>query len=344
MGRLRVGFSAVIVLFGLTSSPLSAADPASFATEPVQSACEDGSSCCPSVGCSCLHSPWEVKAGFVLLHRTGLPSRELARGLSAAPQPVLNANQYGFDFEGGPDLTILRHGDVADLEFRWFQVHDWIGTTPPLNDVGWGLNFRTLQGPTRDTDLSSRYVSQVSNFELNVKRPVNDWITGLAGFRFVEFNEHLGLFMDQHEVFSPHVHVMSFNDLYGFQLGTEIKVWDRGGPFRLGALGKAGIYGNSARNRALLYDDPAEDPGVDSASKSHLAFVGEIGLVGTYQISRRLAVRIGYQVMWLDGVALASQQEELLDPFEPTSPPGASVDTGETAFYHGVVGGFDLRW
>jgi hypothetical protein len=194
-------------------------------------------------------------------------------------------------------------------------------------------------------DLSARYLSQLTRFELNLKRPLNDWITPFAGFRCVEFNELLAYAATPGGGDPVPMFVRSLNDLYGFQIGSDITLWDRGGPFRVLATGKAGVYGNSARNRADDGGHSGDPDYVDSASTGHAAFLGEICLAGTYQITDRLTARVGYQVMWLDGVALASEQQPRLDPaHDPEDFGSPSVATGGTAFYHGLVAGFDLRF
>ena len=105
---------------------------------------------------------------------------------------------------------------------------------------------------------------------------VNGWITAFGGFRFVEFNELLAYTATPGGEDPFPLFVRSFNDLYGFQVGSDITLWDRGGPFRAAATGKAGIYGNYARNRADDEGYSGDPDYVDSASKGHAAFLGEI--------------------------------------------------------------------
>ena len=296
----------------------------------------------------CPTSRWEAKLGFVYLQRSGLPSQELARGLGSAPQPFLDADQFSFDFEGGPDLTIVRHGDDSDIEFRWFQVHDSIAKTPTIgrDSTGFGFPFRVLlgvPGSEDGIDLSAGYRSQMSSFELNLKRPIGDWISVFGGFRFVELNELLSYSSTPVGGEPLPMFVRSFNDLYGFQLGSDIMLLDRGGPFKLVATGKAGIYANYARNQADQGVMDSDD--VDSASTCEGAFLGEIGLNCTYQITPRLAARVGYEVMWINGVALASQQQPRLVPVQEEHVHGSpSVAAEGTAFYHGVAAGLDFRF
>ena len=261
-----------------------------------------GDECCQC--CTCPVCPWEAEAGFVLLQRAGSLSQMLVRGYVGPRFQQLDDDQHGFTFQGGPDLTIIRHGDLADIEFRWFQVRNSIAGTLGFGD-GFGFTPLGASGGG-DDDFYTQYVSELSSFELNFKRPVNDWMAVFAGFRFVELDENVtGITSD-----SWQVSLRSFNDLYGFQLGSDITLWDRGGRFRLTATGKGGIYSNFARNRAEAAGYASDF--VDSASTTNTSFLGEILVAGTYQITSRLAARIGYQLTWLERVALLSQQESQL--------------------------------
>jgi hypothetical protein len=331
---------AACLLFAGSLSAVRAEEPAEPSAKPADSG---SASCCEM--CSCPVSPWEGSAGFVLLQRSNPPSRDIARGLNDLPNQTIDAGQFGFQYEVGPELTVLRHCDCADIEFRWFQVNDFMSQSATVHDsFGFGFPFRYLLGVTGNgVDVSAQYLSQLSNFELNFKRPVNDCITVFAGLRFVELNERLTINSTPGGGDPLPIFVRSFNDLYGFQLGSDITVWDRGGPFRLLTTCKAGVYSNFTRNRA----DNGEENSTyeDSASATHAAFLGELGVFGTYQITKRLSARLGYEVMCLDGVALAPEQQPRLDPaHDPDDYGSPSVATCGTVLYHGVVGNLEFRF
>ncbi len=336
-------FAVMAVLVGVGGSVSLAHEFAWLADQPGRVDGGGAVGCCSTLdrSCgSCRSHTWEVKAGAVYLKRDRLPSRDLAQGLST--ETSLNARDFRFDYEVGPDLTVIWHGSAGSLEFRWFQVHDWISHGPTLVDgAAIGMEFREPLLTPEGAELDSRYLSQLRSFELNAKRDFTSRLTGLAGFRFAQLDEWLDLTGETgSETFG--VHVKGFNNLYGFQLGGEFGVWDTGGPFRIVAVGKAGIYVNEARNQGVLIVDQ-EELGVDSASNSRVAFLGELGLIANYRITDFCAVNAGYQVMWLDGVAMASQQASRLNAF-PEAEPGASIDMGGTAFYHGVTANVEFRW
>jgi hypothetical protein len=68
--------------------------------------------------------------------------------------------------------------------------------------------------------------------------------------------------------------------------------------------------------------------------------VGELGLSGTYQLTRVLTVRGGYNLMWIAGVALAPDQLDFTDL--PSS--GTALDRGGGIFLHGANVGLEARW
>lgn len=296
----------------------------------------------------CDEITWEAELGFVALQRSTLPGRVLARGLGGTPEPVLSADQFGFNYEAGPDVTILRQGGVADIEFRWFQVHNSIAESATLSDpLGFGFPFRYLLGAVdpNGVDFTAKYISQVNSFEMNLGRPVADRIDLFGGFRFVDFNEVLSYSATPDDQAPIPLFVRSFNALYGFQLGSRVTLWDRGGPLRLVAAGKAGIYDNFASNRADDGGTSGDLDYVDSASTQHTAFLGEASMNCKYQLTSHLEAHIGYQVMWLDGVALASEQTPLLDPaHDPLDFGSPSCATDGTVFYHGFLGGISLSY
>jgi hypothetical protein len=62
--------------------------------------------------------------------------------------------------------------------------------------------------------------------------------------------------------------------------------------------------------------------------------------MGTFQLTDHLAMRCGYEVIWLDGAALAPRQI----PVTNLGTGVASVDTSGNLVYHGASAGLELRW
>jgi len=162
----------------------------------------------------------------------------------------------------------------------------------------------------------------------------------LAGFRWVEWNETGTVDMQAvgDEVLPNDIETTTGNDLYGGQIGCRLKFWDLG-KWQVGAVGKAGVFGNTAYQRTSVVVD-GEPFGPVSATGSDVAFFGEVGLNSTLWLNRWLAWRLGYNFFWLQGVATAAEQFPLANFGSET----ASINIGDAVFLQGVSTGLEARW
>ncbi len=165
-----------------------------------------------------------------------------------------------------------------------------------------------------------------------------EWIYGL---RYLRVDESLTISGERLEVGGLETgsyNVRASNDLYGAQFGLRLRhCW---GPWSLEGTGKLGIYGNDANTSQVLTDFPAFTLRQTSASDSDVALLAELNATLVRQISDHWFVRGGYNLIWIDGIALAPDQ---LD-FTLASTSGTTIDTGNTMFLHGVNVGIEARW
>jgi hypothetical protein len=129
------------------------------------------------------------------------------------------------------------------------------------------------------------------------------------------------------------------NHLYGGQLGFDAVLFDRGGPFYANLIGKAGIYGNSADSVTTTVGVGGALPLV-VANGNDTAFVGELSLLAGYRLTECLNIVGGYNLLWIDGVALAPDQLATTNIATGV----ATVDTDSTLFYHGFNVGLEYYW
>jgi len=299
---------------------------------------------CPYSACDpCFSQSWTIRGGMVALERARPSGAVLVTDSFVGGAPLIDASDYQFGYEVGTDLWVIRHGAVVDLEFRWFQVNDWVATTPLFNSAnGAVVHFLTPIGNTGlPSQVSSRYLSSLDSFELNVKLPLISWMSALAGFRYIQLDEQ-GLAITQDV--GPGANTATYgidasNNLYGFQLGLDGMLWDRGGPFQIAAFAKAGVYGDDARNR-IRVNQTVGPAYASAAEESHAVFVGELGFTGVYQFNPHFSVRAGYQLTWIQGVALASDQIAVSDPFNGNG----GIDLTGCPFYHGFTVAAEVRW
>lgn len=128
------------------------------------------------------------------------------------------------------------------------------------------------------------------------------------------------------------------NDLYGGQFGCRLRLWDLG-KWQVGAVGKAGVFGNAAYQRTTTVVD-GQTYGPLAANDSDVAFFGELGINSTLWVTRWLAWRAGYNFFWLQGVATAAQQFPLGNFGSET----ASINSNSSVFLQGFSTGLEARW
>jgi hypothetical protein len=168
----------------------------------------------------------------------------------------------------------------------------------------------------------------------------------LAGFRWVDLWEDLQgiLTPPTPDRTGPFWNTRTRNNLYGFQIGEDWKIFERG-RFSLDGLVKAGMFDNNAE----------ETTGVsmyrrmywESATTNQLAFLGEIGLQAKYRLAQRLLLKAGYEAIWLQGVALAPGQiSKTFSNGDPrnTYVQALGVDSGSGVFFHGATAGLEYAF
>jgi hypothetical protein len=75
-----------------------------------------------------------------------------------------------------------------------------------------------------------------------------------------------------------------------------------------------------------------------SVAVGHTSFLGELAIKATYHLTEHWSVYGGYQLMWLEGVALAGDGVAAM-----YSGDSEMIKTG-AAFYHGALAGAEFRW
>jgi hypothetical protein len=163
-----------------------------------------------------------------------------------------------------------------------------------------------------------------------------------AGFRYLGLRENLHISGEKtvlSDVETAYYDTNARNDLFGAQIGGRIRRCR--GRFSWEATGKAGIFGNQAGQEQVFIDFPNFPlrPLV-SANGGSVAFVGELNLTGIYQLNGVWGLRFGYNLMCIEGVALAPDQ---LD-FSFTSTSGTGLNRSGSLFLHGVNVGLEARW
>jgi hypothetical protein len=295
---------------------------------------------------------WTISADVIILDRIGSVNRSLVErvpgtvplpNLSTSPgAEALNSNNFRQGFSPGGRIDVMRHGDCGyDVEVLYFQTAGWSSTRSvgPDNPPDW-LVMRAPGGFLQTQDHSYQamawnYDTKLFNAELNVRWNHYSRLTLLAGFRWVQLSENLQGSLVPLEGFKPFWNTRTTNNLFGLQVGADGKIWERG-RFSINGLIKAGAYGNQAEESTGVTIFKISRP--SSSKTNHAAFVGEIGLQCKYQVSKGLGLKVGYEALWLEGVALAPGQIQETYTTKPDRMHALGLSSSGVLF-HGATAG-----
>ncbi|BBO31999.1 hypothetical protein PLANPX_1611 [Lacipirellula parvula] len=288
------------------------------------------------LGCGC-PSLWTVRAGAVIMKRER-PNAGVLAVSDPGNNPISNTADFAFDWTGGPDVSIVRQTASGNAwELRYFGILD----AEANRDYGDPGNFNILPyGFNTSNSLTANYESTLHSTELNWLHPFSQRVTWLAGFRWIELNDHLTYTVGFPSPSIIDVNYNMQNHLYGAQTGADVALWNRGGRLTVNGIVKAGVYGNSADSNIYEIDNDGDVLSDGGASSSHVAFVGDLSFVATYQVTPHFALRGGYQLLWLDGVALASNTALLAKKEIDKN----VIGTDGSLFYNGALVGGEFTW
>lgn len=280
---------------------------------------------------------WSVAAGTLLLHRSKARAATLVED-GTTDAELSNVSDFDLGWAAGPDIQLNRRFDNGwDLGFRFFSIDGW-SAARSLDDPG-NLRVPLVSSDPDDyfNTASASYVSRFYNAEINLKRQLGERLRLLAGFRWVQLDERIAA-----EAWSPTLEgTFSFgtaNHLYGFQMGAEASLFERG-PLQIEGFLKAGIYGNHIVANLAAQGTYLDMDGRGTIDRT--SFLGDLGLIAKYRLGRHWSVYGGYQAMWVDGVALAADSVAAIQ----VEGEGAD-DTLQNggAFYHGALAGVEFAW
>jgi len=230
----------------------------------------------------------------------------VVRNANVGPQ-VGDATVPGFV---GTQQVINYTSDYYSYEFNW-RMHP---------NLGYDRLVYTPDGRWSRHATSQRYVSYMAGLRL---------ISYEEKFGYTSFNATNGD--------NGSLQIRAENNMFGIQGGAdwidEHELWDWGLKLKLG------LFGNAARQRSQLVTTPDNAVERDrSAHSGQLAVVGETGLNGTYRIRPNMYLKAGYDVIWIQGIALAPTQAT----FDPAGP--ESIDAHDFTVMMGATFGFEMYW
>jgi hypothetical protein len=297
--------------------------------------------CCPT---------WEAQVDALFLWQGNLPGRQLyvetANGATA-----LDANQLYAPAAIAPRYALTYHrDDCRAIEVNYFQLwgfnaQEMIG--PQIDGAGEGIyTANNLVGPDYDRVASARATTSanIQSLEVNLRRTDGGMIEWISGFRWLEWGQNLNITDNTVEegVSSGDdlVDINTLNNLYGWQWGGDMMLWNAGRWLRINGIAKAGVYYNHQAAQNTYYTDYF-NPDVSAVSADDtVSFVGETGINASFALTNWLSWRTGYTCFWLGGVATPVRQLGLTN----IDTGATSINTNGSVFLHGVNTGLEARW
>jgi hypothetical protein len=273
---------------------------------------------------------WEFGLDGVYAGRTKAPGDFVAQAFGTT-EPFITGSDFDFDREFGGDARLRLRRDMLAFEARYFGGFNFGSTfsgDTPLDFFFSGNAPVNLGGAS--FPFTSSYSSRLHSAEANLRFYSASTVVWFAGVRWLELSEtfqFLGDILDYR--------MRTKSSGVGPQIGFD---WRAIAPQQAN-----GFFVDFDARLAWLFGDqrasfrfPPTFSGNGSSDRGMLAaeFAATLG----YQISPNAEWRLGYRVLWLDNVALATAQ------VQNSSLTGGTVNvTRDDLWIHGVTFGFVVR-
>ncbi len=301
-------------------------------------------------GC-CLPRWYDVHAEWLYWTRDFNDSLTLASEGILGPD-ALNVDQMDFDWESGFRVTwAYPIAPATALEATYFGQLNWASSAAATSDNNLYSVFSNFGSDPLfgfpETDAAYyqgvSLSSELDNGELNLR---HRWVSAncmlhsswLVGVRYLRLREDM-IYATETNEGSMDYRLKTDNDLVGAQLGTELYLCLTP-RFKVGGEIEAGVYGTHSNQRTNV-DCTSCAPLKERNSENDVAFIGEAGVMALFRVTPRLTARAGYQVLFIDGVALAVDNFNTVSPFSARD---SFLDTTGNVTYHGAAAGFEWTW
>lgn len=328
--------------------------PAPMAGGPVYGDCYPG--CEPGGRGRMFHRTGRgyVQIDAVMLNRNDATGRIIAFDRITLA-PIATGSDPDFGFETLPRVTAgyVLMNDIAVEGTVWYKddfdgIYDGFnptGTTGRLDSNIFPFPIAGVAGNRTSNFLDADLVqlansTGIHSYEINVVETTRVF-NFIAGFRYMEIRDQLRVnAVDTSGVTGTSLSQFgTYNHLMGTQFG--VKTGFTKGLATLDTSVKAGMYINDAQASTLIRDiNNTSILRNTQLGGQNEAFVGEFQVNLTLRVAASTALRLGYQCMFIDQVALGVDQINATNAAQT----GLSLNARGDLFLHGPSAGLDFRW
>jgi hypothetical protein len=286
---------------------------------------------------------WDVSVDGMTLFREGANLAAITAQAAVNSQGgALGAPELTNQFDYGGGGRVFATGTLPRcagyrLQFGYEGVEEWNASvvfpkhTPMFVPAGAPV-------PPADSSEQRRvhYTSNMQSAEFNFQQPSCSVWQPYVGVRYLRFNDELTDVMDQEAppplpalvpdtvTTTDTLNLFDLNNqLIGFQVGVRRDLWQICQRVTLQGFVNSGVYYNRIKRTNLMSltttqvigyntttdtagrSDVAQATNNDVAELSDVAYIAEASLTGVCRLNKCVALRGGYQMLWIQGVRLA---------------------------------------
>lgn len=279
---------------------------------------------------------WSMRGTGLYLDRASEGELVLAENTTDASERI-RADDFDFGRHAGFAVALRREWWTGHaIELQYFDAGQLDASSGGQSASSlWSINADPPVFVPNVQSVAARYTSALFGFEADFSYSLCDDVSLLAGFRYLSLDEDLTIDFDS----TPQAYrnrSETRNDLYGGSFGV------RGshaihGCLLATATAKGGVFGNHARHRGLL-DTGASSLVIDETS-DRTSFAGELDVAAVLRICPSLRASVGYNLLWLESVAIAADQIAVSNYVG-----GTGIDDRGGTLFHGMSYSVELRF
>jgi hypothetical protein len=316
---------------------------------PVDCACDmPNSVACPGDFVAHRPSSWYASADFAPLTIDHLDSQVVATFGPAGPV-ALRTDSLRPEFDAGGKFTIGRRiFDCYRVEGTYLGSYDWQDEVLVTDNINVDLStFLTGFDAENAQSVFLAMESSMHSGEVNLRywadMPPGPFdVSYLVGARYMRINEQYNFVADIPGTDTINdALVNTENELWGVQIGIAFSVL-KTTRWWIDFDMKGGIYNNNAAVTTSFIQSVGgvETETGDTVNRDRTAWMGDFALVGNWQMTPSLTFRIGYQAIFINGLALGN--DNLVNNSDLYGTNEARLDDRGELAYHGPTIG--LMW
>jgi len=330
---------------------------------PNYGAC-DGAPIYPDINCPgnfVAHRPnaWYFMADFAPATVDFQNTRAIAE-LGINGPVVLSTSDLQPNFDAGTRLTIGRRlfgcyrlegtywGSFKWSDYAAVQNSSGVGGAGTLNTLlSGGLTNAAVAGLDNDNFVSAQNSTRMNNAELNLlywidMPPGGLDVSLLLGGRYLDIRDQFNL-VASNTAQQNRLQVNTTNPIWCLQTGLATD-WLIATRMWINFTIKGAVCTNHVTldNNFTTTAGGASTINLTSAVQNRTTWLGDLNLTANLQMTPWLVARIGYQALFVDGVAVASDNIQTNNALLTNGP--AQVNARSNAIFHGPIVGIMGNW